>query len=140
MAEHFLNSIVEDNTDILVLRPVQSYVLLFSNAGRGGRRNWFAITTHQIQSCLEDIRYNVEKFPIVYAEKQWRILFSTYLTDDVARTLAATQTLPTFEILAKTIHFANRCGPRRFKTIDLSPASLDQAIYALASHNADFTA
>ncbi|WP_075657182.1 hypothetical protein [Pseudochrobactrum sp. B5] len=132
--EHnFLNRIVEDNIEILALRPISATVILFSNAGRGGKRNWFVITTAQILSCLEDIRSNIDSFPTTYNEKQWRGLFSEHLCDDVARTLGATQTLPMFEILAKTIHFANSSGARVYKVIDLTPDALDRAITSLSN-------
>lgn len=130
---HFLDRLVEDNIEILALRPILATVVLFSNSGRGGKRNWFAITTGQILSCLEDIQANLDSFPTTYHEKQWRGLFCEHLCDDVARTLGATQTLPLFEIIAKTIHFANGSGTRVFKVIDLAPTSLDRAIMSLSS-------
>lgn len=132
---HFLDAIIEDNREILASRPFEAQVLLFSNAGRGGKRNWFAITTKQILICLEDLRANIQHFPTTYNEKQWRFLFAKYLSDDVARTLGATQTLPTFEMLAKTIHFANGGGVRHYKSINLSLEALDRAIFALSNED-----
>ena len=44
-----------DNDRILVTVPTEAKVITFSNSGRGGKRNWFAMTTDQLRGCLEDM-------------------------------------------------------------------------------------
>lgn len=127
----FFDDLLADNNDILVTRPQNARVITFSNSGRGGRRNWFAMTTDQLVSCLEDIQVALDEFPSHYEEKLWRGLFKTHLTDDVPLTMGAVQTLPLFEILAKIIHYANGSGPRAYKTINLEPRAVSQAIALL---------
>ena len=131
----FIEDLLKDNNNILVAKPTSGIVFTFSNSGRGGNRNWFAMTGSQIQSCLEDILESPDEFPARYNEKTWRKLFADNLNDDVARTMAAVQTLPLFEILAKIIHFSANDGPRAFKTINLEPARLRQAIALLQSYD-----
>lgn len=128
----FLDDILKDNIDILVTKPVKSHVFTFSNSGRGGKRNWFAMTASQLSGCLVDILESPDKFPTFYHEKEWRKLFSDNLTDDVARTMGAVQTLPLFEILAKIIHYSNTSGPRSFKTINVDSKAIRQSIAMLA--------
>ncbi|WP_433990390.1 hypothetical protein SuNHUV7_20310 (plasmid) [Pseudoseohaeicola sp. NH-UV-7] len=123
--------ILSDNDKILVTLPSKATVITFSNSGKGGKRNWFAMTTAQLCGCLEDMLENLDEFPSVYEEKNWRELFKTYLTDDVSRTMGAVQTLPLFEILAKIIHFSGETGPRSFKTIKLEANAVKQAIATL---------
>lgn len=122
---------LDDNKDILVTKPISAHIFTFSNSGRGGKRNWFAMTSAQLIGCLEDILSSNEDIPVVYEEKIWRQIFSDVLADDVSRTMGAVQTLPLFEVLAKIIHYTNSGGPRVFKTIDLEPQKLKQAIAAL---------
>lgn len=129
--ETVFDDILEDNDRILVTLPVVAKVVTFSNSGRGGKRNWFAMTTNQLKGCLEDMLDCLEAFPSVYEEKLWRELFKVYLTDDVARTMGAVQTLPLFEVLAKLIHYSNGSGPRAFKTINLERNAVRQAIAML---------
>ncbi|MDO6800020.1 hypothetical protein [Shimia thalassica] len=120
-----------DNDRILVTVPTEAKVITFSNSGRGGKRNWFAMTTDQLRGCLEDMLEGLDAFPSVYEEKLWRELFKIHLTEDVARTMGAVQTLPLFEVLAKVIHYSNGSGPRSFKTINLAPNAVRQAIAML---------
>jgi len=120
-----------DNDRILVTVPSVARVITFSNIGRGGKRNWFAMTTDQLRGCLEDMFEGLDAFPSVYEEKLWRELFKTHLTEDVARTMGAVQTLPLFEVLAKVIHYSNGSGPRSFKTINMEPKSVRQALAVL---------
>lgn len=120
-----------DNDRILVTIPAEAKVITFSNSGRGGKRNWFAMTTGQLKGCLEDMFESLDAFPSIYEEKLWRELFKNHLTEDVARTMGAVQTLPLFEVLAKVIHFSNSSGPRSFKTINLEPNAVRQAISML---------
>ena len=120
-----------DNSEILVTKPIMAYVFTFSNSGRGGKRNWFAMTASQLSGCLSDLLACKEALPIRYEEKEWCRIFAENLTDDVSRTMGAVQTLPLFEILAKIIHFANTDGPRSYKLIDLETQSLRQAIAEL---------
>jgi len=133
MEMHFLGEILTDNTDIMVMKPSHDLTFTFSNSGRGGKRNWFTMKASQLIITLEDIIENVDQFPLRYEEKKWRELFALYLNDDVARTMGAVQTLPLFEILAKIIHYANEDSPRIFKTIDLEPAKIRNAIILLKS-------
>lgn len=128
----FLDDILEDNIDILVTKPMKSHVFTFSNSGRGGKRNWFAMTASQLSGCLEDILESSDEFPSRYHEKEWRQLFSDNLTDDVARTMGAVQTLPLFEILAKIIHYSNTSGPRSFKTMNVDRQAIRQSIAMLS--------
>lgn len=130
----FIDDMLNYNTNILVARPTSGLVFTFSNSGRGGNRNWFAMTGSQLVSCLEDIMGSNDDFPARYEEKRWRQLFADNLDDDVARTMGAVQTLPLFEILAKIIHFSANDGPRSFKTINLEPARIRQAIALLNSY------
>ena len=125
------DDMLNDNKDILVTKPVQANVFTFSNSGRSGRRNWFAMTSDQISGCLADLLASTENRPKNYSEKEWRQTFADNLTDDFARTMAAVQTLPLFEILAKIIHYTNTDGPRSYKVIDLEPQKLRHAIAAL---------
>ena len=122
---------LSDNKNILVTKPVAARVFTFSNSGRGGKRNWFAMTSDQLSGCLNDLLASKDDLPTKYEEKVWRRIFSDHLNDDVSRTMGAVQTLPLFEILAKIIHFTNADGPRPFKVIDLEPQKLRQAIAAL---------
>lgn len=131
----FIEDLLKDNSNILVAKPTTGIVFTFSNSGRGGNRNWFAMTGTQLESCLEDILDSTDSFPARYHEKTWRQLFADNLNDDVARTMAAVQTLPLFEILAKIIHFSASEGPRSFKTINLEPARIRQAISLLKSYD-----
>ena len=125
--------ILADNDRVLVTLPVSAKVITFSNTGRGGKRNWFAMTTGQLIGCLEDMLVSLEQFPVVYDEKKWREAFKLNLTDDVSRTMGAVQTLPLFEVLAKIIHFSNQSGPRSFKTINLDQTAIRQAIAILGA-------
>ena len=127
----FWDDILLDNIDILVTKPIAAKVFTFSNSGRGGKRNWFAMTADQLSGCLSDLLACSEFLPSHYEEKVWRKIFSDNLTDDVSRTMGAVQTLPLFEILAKIIHFANADGPRAYKSINLEPQALRQAIAGL---------
>lgn len=120
-----------DNDRILVTVPAEAKVITFSNSGRGGKRNWFAMTTGQLKGCLEDMLEGLDAFPSAYEEKLWRELFKAHLTEDVARTMGAVQTLPLFEVLAKVIHYSNGSAPRSFKTINLEPNAVRQAIAML---------
>lgn len=131
----FIEDLLKDNGTILVAKPTTGIVFTFSNSGRGGNRNWFAMTGKQLETCLEDILESSDSFPRHYHEKTWRKLFADNLNDDVARTMAAVQTLPLFEILAKIIHFSAGDGPRSFKTINLEPARIRQAISLLKSYD-----
>lgn len=79
----FIQDMLSDNTNILVARPTSGLVFTFSNSGRGGNRNWFAMTGSQLVSCLEDILGSNDDFPARYEEKRWRQLFSDNLDDDV---------------------------------------------------------
>ena len=124
---------LSDNDRILVTIPAAGTVITFSNSGRGGKRNWFAMTTSQLEGCLLDMFEALDEFPSVYEEKQWRELFKEHLTEDVARTMGAVQTLPLFEVLAKVIHYSNGSGPRSFKTINLEPNAVRQAIAMLGN-------
>ena len=133
METNFLGDILTDNTDIMVMKPNHDLTFTFSNSGRGGKRNWFTMKASQLIISLEDILENIDQFPLRYEEKTWRALFAYHLNDDVARTMGAVQTLPLFEILAKIIHYANDDGPRTFKTIDLEPAKIRNAITLLKS-------
>lgn len=128
----FFDDLLKDNHQIMATRPATGRVVTFSNSGRAGKRNWFAMTTVQLSSCLIDMLVAIDEFPSTYEEKQWRALFSEFLTDDVARTMGAVQTLPLFEILAKIIHFANSSGDRTYKTINLDPTAIRQAIHLLS--------
>lgn len=129
-----IDNILLDNTNILVARPMSCVVFTFSNSGKGGKRNWFAMTSKQLASCFEDILASPDSFPKRYNEKAWRKLFADNLNDDVARTMGAVQTLPLFEILAKIVHYASDDGPRLFKTINLEPMRLHRAIGLLNSY------
>ena len=133
--DDFSEHLLIDNTDILVARPTSGVVFTFSNSGRGGNRNWFSMTSRQLASSLEDILASSDEFPAAYNEKTWRGLFAANLTNDVARTMGAVQTLPLFEMLAKIVHFAWNDGPRSFKTINLEPARLRHAIELLKSYS-----
>ena len=130
----FIEDMLNDNSRILVARPTSGLVFTFSNTGKGGNRSWFAMTGAQLISCLEDILGSSDDFPARYEEKKWRQLFADNLDDDVARTMGAVQTLPLFEILAKIIHFSAGDGPRSFKTINLEPARIRQAIALLKTY------
>lgn len=130
----FIEDMLNDNSQILVARPTSGLVFTFSNTGKGGNRSWFAMTGTQLISCLEDILGSPDDFPARYEEKKWRQLFADNLDDDVARTMGAVQTLPLFEILAKIIHFSAGDGPRSFKSINLEPARIRQAIALLQSY------
>jgi hypothetical protein len=129
--ETIFEDMLSDNERILVTAPVGAKVITFSNSGKGGKRNWFAMTTDQLKGCLEDMLEDLDSFPSVYEEKLWRKLFKLYLTEDVARTMGAVQTLSLFEVLAKIIHYSNSSGPRSFKTINLEPNAVRQAIALL---------
>jgi hypothetical protein len=120
-----------DNKDILVTKPVMANVFTFSNSGRGGKRNWFAMTASQLSGCLSDLLACRSALPMRYEEKEWRRIFADNLTDDVSRTVGAVQTLPLFEILAKIIHYSRTEGPRTYKSINLEPQALRQAISEL---------
>lgn len=130
--EALFEDILTDNDHVLVTMPSQATVITFSNTGRGGKRNWFAMTSDQLRGCLEDIHEALDQFPSVYEEKRWRNLFNEYLTDDVARTMGSVQTLPLFEVLAKIIHFSGSSGPRSYKTINLEANAVKQAISLLS--------
>lgn len=127
----FFDDLLKDNDQIMTTRPTSARVVTFSNSGRGGKRNWFAMTTEQLCSCLIDMLVALDQFPSTYEEKRWRELFNEFLTDDVSRTMGAVQTLPLFEILAKIIHFANSSSERTYKTINLDPTAIRQAIHLL---------
>lgn len=127
------DDMLDDNKNILVTKPIRAHVFTFSNSGRGGKRNWFAMTSSQISGCLEDILASDDDIPRVYEEKRWRQVFADTLTDDVARTMGAVQTLPLFEILAKVVHYTHSDGPRTFKTIELEPHRLRQTIAVLVA-------
>lgn len=127
----FFHDVLGDNERILVTVPVSAKVITFSNMGRAGKRNWFAMTTDQVRGCLEDMLEALDEFPSEYEEKRWRRLFKEYLSDDVSRTMGAVQTLPLFELLAKVIHYSNGTGPRSFKTINLDRNAVRQAIVML---------
>ena len=128
------DDLLADNDRILVTVPTKAKVITFSNSGRGGKRNWFAMTTNQLKGCLEDMFEALDAFPSVYEEKKWRELFKSHLTEDVARPMGAVQTLPLFEVLAKVIHYSNGSGPRSFKTINLEPNAVQQAIAMLSKN------
>lgn len=129
--ETVFNDMLKDNDRILVTIPQEAKVITFSNSGRGGKRSWFAMTTNQLKGCLEDMLEALDEFPSVYEEKKWRSLFKSNLTDDVAQTMGAVQTLPLFEVLAKIIHYSNGSSPRSFKTINLDANAVRQAIAML---------
>ena len=129
---NFFDDLLADNNKSLVTKPVRATVITFSNSGKGGHRKWFAMTSAQLVQCLEDMLANLPDFSETYEEKEWRRLFETHLTDDVARTMGAVQTLSLFEILAKIVHYASETGPRSFKVINLDPVALRQAIDALS--------
>lgn len=132
----FIDNMLSDDSTVLVARPTQDAVFTFSNSGRGGAaRNWFSMTSSQITRCLEDLLAAGDIFPIRYEEKAWRGIFAEHLTDDVARTMGAVQTLPLFEILAKVIHYTNTSGPRAYKMINLEPSSIRQTISTLKNYN-----
>lgn len=120
-----------DNIDILVTKPIAAHVFTFSNSGRGGKRNWFAMTSVQLSGCLNDLLACKEELPMCYEEKTWRRIFADNLTDDVSRTMGAVQTLPLFETLAKIVHYSNNDGPRTYKSINLEAQALRQAIATL---------
>ena len=128
----FVDSMLEDDSTILVARPITDIVFTFSNSGRSGVRSWFAMTGSQLRVCLEDLLAAGDVLPVHYNEKQWRKIFAEHLTDDVARTMGAVQTLPLFEIIAKVVHYTNSHGPRAFKTINLEPVAVRNAISILA--------
>lgn len=130
----FVDAMLEDDSTILVARPTTDIVFTFSNSGRSGVRSWFAMTGSQIRMCLDDLLAAGDIFPVHYEEKQWRKIFAEHLTDDVARTMGAVQTLPLFEIIAKIIHYSNSSGPRAFKTINLTPIAVRHAISVLSSY------
>ena len=132
---NFVDALLEDDSTILVAKPTTDIVFTFSNSGRSGVRNWFAMTGSQIRNCLEDLIAAGDVFPVYYEEKQWRKIFSEHLTDDVARTMGAVQTLPLFEIIAKIVHYTNSVGPRSFKTINLTPIAVRNAISVLAGYS-----
>lgn len=127
----YWTDMLSDNNNILVTKPVAARVFTFSNSGRGGKRNWFAMTSNQLSGCLADLLASKVELPTKYEEKVWRRIFADHLNDDVSRTMGAVQTLPLFEILAKIIHFTNADGPRSFKVIELEPQKIRQAIEAL---------
>ena len=129
--ETLFQDITKVNENVLVTMPTQANVITFSNTGRGGKRNWFAMTTDQLLGCLEDMFEHLDKFPAAYEEKCWRDLFKEYLTDDVSRTMGAVQTLPLFEVLAKIIHYSSSAGPRSYKIINLEENAVKQAIMLL---------
>ena len=131
----FVDAMLEDDSTILVARPTTDIVFTFSNSGRSGVRSWFAMTGSQLRVCLEDLLAAGDVLPVHYNEKQWRNIFAEHLTDDVARTMGAVQTLPLFEIIAKVVHYANSQGPRTFKTINLEPVAVRNAISILAGYN-----
>jgi hypothetical protein len=125
------NSLLLDNCNILVARPTKDVVFTFSNSGKAGNRNWFSMTSAQLAASLEDILASEDPFPVCYNEKIWRGLFAANLTDDVARTMGAVQTLPLFEMLAKIVHFASNDGPRSYKAINLESTQIRHAIELL---------
>ena len=131
----FIDVMLEDDSTILVAKPTKDIVFTFSNSGRSGVRGWFAITGSQIRTCLEDLLSAGDVLPVHYEEKQWRDIFSEHLTDDVARTMGAVQTLPLFEIIAKVVHYTNSLSPRSFKTINLAPVAVRNAISVLATYS-----
>ena len=133
---NFVDAMLEDDSTILVSRPVMDLVFTFSNSGRGGGvRNWFAMTGSQLAACLQDLLVAGDDLPERYDEKQWRKIFADYLTDDIARTMGAVQTLPLFEIIAKIIHYSNGTGPRTYKMINLDREAVRNAIVTLESYN-----
>jgi hypothetical protein len=131
----FVEAMLEDDSTILVTKPRTDIVFTFSNSGRSGVRSWFAMTGSQISICLKDLLAAGDILPVHYEEKQWRKIFSEHLTDDVARTMGAVQTLPLFEIIAKIVHYTNSSAPRSFKTINLSPMAVRNAITVLARYS-----
>lgn len=131
----FVDAMLDDDSTILVARPTTDIVFTFSNSGRSGVRSWFAMTGSQLRVCLEDLLAAGDVLPVHYNEKQWRKIFSEHLTDDVARTMGAVQTLPLFEIIAKVVHYTNSQGPRAFKTINLEPVAVRNAISILVRYS-----
>lgn len=131
----FVDAMLEDDSTVLVARPTTDIVFTFSNSGRSGIRRWFAMTGSQLRTCLEDLLAAGDILPVHYDEKQWRKIFAEHLTDDVSRTMGAVQTLPLFEIIAKIVHYTNSQGPRAFKTINLEPVAVRNAISVLAGYS-----
>lgn len=93
--------------------------------------NWFAVTIQQIENTLKDILENLDAFKkagVHYEESAWRLAFRTHLNDDVAAALAATQTLPFFDLLAKIIHYSTSNTEYKFKEIELESDKLQIAL------------
>jgi hypothetical protein len=95
--------------------------------------------TSLLQS-LKDIKNNLSLFSphMDYVESTWRTLFSTHFTNSAANALANTQSLPTFAMLGKTIHVANRLtADYKQNHIELSDHTLQTAIDYIATQIPD---
>ena len=112
----------------------------FSNTGTRGGKKYFSITLKQAIQALEDIHRNRDKFAAHarYIEKNWRDLFSAYLTNDVTNAMSTVQTLPLFTLLNKIITVSNGIEHTyEEKVIPLSESYLEQAISYLQAQLPD---
>lgn len=136
----FEKIIAEDVGKILIRSPVDGIAVSFSNT-RTKSESWFVLTLDQIIQMLSDLRENRDVIvnkagnPSNYVEAVWRTIFREYLTDEVAKTIGGTQTLPAFELISKIVHFS---GPeastkRKYQWLNLDAIALERAEEALTS-------
>lgn len=136
----FEKIIAEDVGKILIRPPVDGIAVSFSNT-RTKSESWFVLTLDQIIQVLSDLRENRDVIvnkagnPSTYVETEWRSIFRKYLTDEVAKTIGGTQTLPAFELISKIVHFS---GPeastkRKYLELNLDAIALERAEEALTS-------
>lgn len=110
--------------------------LRFSNTGRRGEKKLFDISLVSLVQTLNDIYQNFDKFlPYKnYEEKQWRELFSDYLTDEAINALSTVQTLPLFTVISKILHVINNVeSPYVDKEMPLTKDNLSNVIKYLES-------
>lgn len=116
--------------------PEKGKLVEFSNTGTRSD-GWFVMTIDQVRQCLIDMIQNIDEFDSLnkkvsgYAETPWRRMFDLYFTNKVARTMGGVQSLPTFELLSKIIHFANSDEPRKYKSIITDAQKIEVALSIL---------
>lgn len=133
----FFKIIADDNENTKIKTPYASISVEFSNTGARSD-GWFVLSIYNIKKSLFDISKNLDNINShnydnlsKYEEATWRKIFDDVLTDEPARSLAKTQTLPFFELISKIIHYSNVRTTREYKTIELAEDKISKAIKKL---------
>ncbi|WP_299011764.1 AAA family ATPase [uncultured Shewanella sp.] len=126
---------LEESMDFIYVQLSPS--IDFSNTGRRGGKKHFSISIMQLLSVFRDLKLNLNKFSshFTYVESEWRVLFSSYITNKVVNTLSAVQTLPLFGLINKVNHVVNGVD-RQFslKNMKLTEQGIDNVILYLESN------